>query len=277
MLITLSKNMLKALPETKQKALSKRTPIYLAMMAGLFVMASCSEDDNTTLKSPVQAVTTIFEMEDGTVVADLYLISTTNDEHVFVNEATNVEIRVPGGSFVILGSKGKGRYSNDSKTDPNLEYIPGETYQFKFELAGDAAGDVSGGDFIAVVDAPADVDVVFTYDDLPGFAGDDSGFTWTPGSLRGILTVKDSDGNTVYQNFDFSNPTFSGDKWATLFNNGNGTLSVDAYKEAGTYNLEFCAVSSAQGFSDSLSAELGALSGFLVGECVNYDGVIVTQ
>jgi len=244
------------------------------LVSGLF-LTSCNEDDATTLTSPVQAVTTVFEMPNGLVKADLYLISTTDSEdHVFVNDAEKVMVRIPGGAEVDLKSKGSGRYSRNSNKDNQLLYLPGETYQFRFELDGDSAGDVAGGSFIAVVDAPEDEAIFFDYYDEPDFDGDDSTFNWAPASLRGIFTVRDESGDIVYTNFDFTNPTFSGDKWASLFANGKAKLGVDVYPEAGTYLLEFCAVNSQQGFDNELSAELGVLSGFLIGRCVKSEVVV---
>ena len=79
-----------------------------------------------------------------------------------------------------------------------------------------------------------------------------------------IYTVRDTNNDIVYQNYDFSNPTFTGDKWARLGHNGNDGLSVDIYSEAGDYSIEFCAVDYTSGYDDSLSAELGVLSGFLI-------------
>ena len=59
--------------------------VVVILVPSLLILTNCTEDNATTLKSPVQAVTTVFEKEDGTVLAELYLISTTDDEnHVFV-------------------------------------------------------------------------------------------------------------------------------------------------------------------------------------------------
>ena len=61
-----------------------------------------SEEANTTLTSPVQAVTTLLERSDGTVEAELVLISTARNPHEFVDTAKQVEIRVPSGDKVEL-------------------------------------------------------------------------------------------------------------------------------------------------------------------------------
>lgn len=246
------------------------TPFKTTLLITLALGAlACEEEDITTASSPVQAVTLLLEKPDGTVEAELTLISTTDaNNHQFVNEAKNTSIRipVPGGKEVSLESRGNGKYAASSKTNPDLEYIENETYQYKFDLDSDSAGQVTGGNFVAVMDSPYD-QVSFNYFELPDFDGDSSRFSWSPVSLRGIYTIRDAADEVVYQNYDFTNSSFSGDKWARLASNGMATLGTDIYQQPGEYSIEFCAVDFTSGYDSNLSAELGVLSGFLIGRC----------
>ncbi len=60
---------------------------------------------------------------------------------------------------------------------------------------------------------------------------------------------------------------FDGSKWARLTRGGTIELSVDVFADAGDYEIEVCAVSKVSDFDTSLSTDLGALSGFLLGRC----------
>lgn len=239
--------------------------IGLAMVAGI---AGCgSEENRTTLNSPVQAVTTLFEKADGTVEAELVLISTKPSPDAFIDTATSARVRVPGGASVPLTLTSAGHYSSDSDEDIDLTYQAGETYQFSFSLTDEElAGSVSGGNFVAVMTAPGD-EPAFEFAEAPDFAGDSSQITWTPTTLYGVIQITNEAGETVYSNFDFSEPAFNGSKWARLTKGGSKSLGVDVFQEAGTYTINFCAVDKVSDFDPDLSAQLGALSGFLIGRC----------
>lgn len=225
-----------------------------------------SEEDQTTLTSPVQAVTTLLQQPDGTVEAELVLISTAVKPNVFVDSATDVAVRIPGGALVPLDRTSEGHYTSDSEIDPNLTYQVNEAYQFRFQLEDELASQVSGGNFVAVMTAPGH-EPTFEFSDFPDFAGDNSAISWTPTNAYGMITIYNQEGEQVYANFDFSQPAFNGSKWARLTWGGNKTLGVDVFQEPGTYTIEFCAVDKVSGFNSDLSAELGALSGFLIGRC----------
>jgi hypothetical protein len=227
-----------------------------------------SKEANTTLLSPVQAVTTLLEHEDGFVEAELVLISTAASPHQFVSSAKNASVRVPGGAEVPLKLASDGHYIASSTTDPALVYTGGETYQFSFELDDEAAAkDVAGGNFAAVIDAPDDA-VSFEIAEPPEFAGDTARITWTPAARFGIIKIRNQDtGELTYSTFDFDSPQFDGSKWARLQTGGSQELGVDTFPEAGTYIVSFCAVHKISDFDASISAELGALSGFLAGRC----------
>jgi hypothetical protein len=240
-----------------------------ALIATLMLAAGvtgCEEEKNTTLLSPVQAVTTLLEKNDGSVAAELVLISTSVTPHEFVDTADNVQVRVPDGAFVGLMHTGSGHYTMDSSMNAELTYQETQTYQFRFDLDDETAQQVSGGNFVAVMTAPAG-DVDFTIATAPQFAGDTATITWTPVTRFGLFRVVDENDVTVYENFDFAQPQFNGSKWARLKAGGTDMLGVDVFSVAGDYTIYFCGVDKASGFEPSLSAELGLLSGFLIGKC----------
>lgn len=233
-----------------------------------------SEEANTTLTSPVQAVTTLLEGADGTVTAELVLISTAVNPHQFVDSAENVSVRVPGGAQVPLTLSSPGHYTATSNGNPELVYTAGETYRFSFDLDDEAAAKkVNGGNFVAVMDAP-DVSPAFTIDEAPEFANDTGTISWTPSSKYGLVTITDSSGAIHFQNFDFLDATFSGDKWARL-ERTDYEFNVDVFSEAGDYDISVCLVDKVSDFDTSLSAELGALSGFLIGRCTEAQTVTI--
>jgi hypothetical protein len=222
-----------------------------------------------TLKSPVQAVTTLVERADGTVEVDLTIVSTEGKGSRFVTSAHDAELRVPGGAIVPLEMEEPGHYRASSDDYPALEYIgDGGNYRVTFELDDRAvAGDSAGDDFIAVVEAPDD-EITFELSKLPEFAGDTATIEWAPRSLEGLLEVRDETGELIFTTFDWSKPEFDGSKWASLIYSGHENLPVDVFANPGTYTLSFCAVQSQEGLDEELSSGLGILSGFLAGRCV---------
>ncbi|MCU0692448.1 MAG: hypothetical protein MUF54_13690 [Polyangiaceae bacterium] len=227
-----------------------------------------SQEANETLRSPVQAVTTLLERSDGTVEAELVLISTAANPHVFVQSAREATLRVPDGTLVPLTMTSPGHYTAKSTSNAALRYDPGATYQFRFELDDKAAAEqVSGGSFVAVMDAPDDV-VSSALARPPKFSGDTAQLTWSPASRFAIVSIRHEDsGATTYSTFDFDEPQFDGSKWARLPRGGSKELSVDVFPEAGAYTIGLCAVDKVSDFDTSISAELGWLSGFLIGRC----------
>lgn len=254
----------------------RRTPVLATLALGVIAFVFCpgakngcgSKEANETLTSPVQAVTTLLERDDGTVEAELVLISTAVSPHEFVDSARDVEVRVPSGSFVPLVASSSGHYTATSKSDPSLSYVAGETYQFRFELDDEAmAKQVSGGSFMAVMDAPGD-EVSSSLDTPPEFAGDTAKISWSPSSRYALITITHEDsGEVTYSTFEFTEPEFDGSKWARLKKGGSMDLAVDTFPDSGTYRIELCAVSKTSDFDKNLSAELGMLSGFLIGRC----------
>ena len=226
-----------------------------------------SEESNTTLTSPVQAVTTLLERSDGTVEAELVLISTARSPHEFVDSAKEVQIRVPSGDRVPLEASSPGHYTSSSVEASKLVYVASERYQVRFELDDDAAAEqVSGGSFVASADAP-DPEVSFEISDPPDFVEDSAALSYSPTNLFALITVARPDGSIAYSNFDFSEPQFEGDKWANLDRGGTASIGAGVFDVVGEYTISLCAVDKVSDFDVDLSAELGALSGFLIGRC----------
>lgn len=227
-----------------------------------------SKEATQTLLSPVQAVATLLERADGQVDAELVLISTASLPDEFVETAREVQMRMPQGDAVPLLSSSPGHYGASSSSSPSLVYVPGGTYQFRFDLDDEAAAkNVAGGSFVAVMDAPDD-EVTFSLDRSPKFAGDTAHVTWSPSNRYAIINIRNErTGELTYSTFDFTEPKFDGSKWSRLPKGGAKDLSVDSFPEAGTYTVSLCAVAKVSDFDTSLSAELGALSGFLIGRC----------
>lgn len=255
--------------------------IAAALFALVFLPAAkngCgSKEANTTFTSPVQAVTTLLEHDDGSVEADLVLISTATSSHHFIDDATNVYVRIPDGTQVPLALGSPGHYAATGSNAALLTYQPGSTYQFKFELNNSSeAKKVSGGNFSAVTDAPDD-QVSFSFSRKPAFAGDTSTITWSPSERYALIRVIDASGSVIYENFDFAEPHFDGSKWARLKKGGTVDLGVDVFADPGTYTVRLCAVNRVSDFDKSLSADLGALSGFLIGRCAAEQTLDVPQ
>lgn len=223
-----------------------------------------------TLESPVQAVTVLEERADGTVVADLVVISTKGGEERWVTSAVNAEIRTPEGELIPLEQTSDGHYTATSADHPGLVYdTSGVNYRVTFELEDeDFAGDMAGSEFIAVVKPPEE-EITFEITKEPAFAGDTSSIAWTPTRLDGLLQIRSADGDLVYSTFNFDHPRFDGGKWGSLIHGGSENLRVDVFSDPGPYTISFCAVESREGFDEEVSAGLGFLSGFLAGRCVD--------
>ncbi len=237
----------------------------LALGLGTGAKNGCgSKEANDTFTSPVQAVTTVLEHDDGSVEANTVLISTRTTTHDFVDTATNVQLRLPDGTPVPLSLDTPGHYVAEPSA---LSFTAGGTYQIKFDLDdASAAGKVAGGNFVAVMDAPDDT-VTASFSTPPAFTGDTSTIKWSPSNRYGLIRISDASGNIVYENFDFNEPHFDGSKWARLTKGGSVELGVDVFADAGTYTVRVCAVDKVSDFDKSLSADLGTLSGFLMGRC----------
>ncbi|GAB4288454.1 MAG: hypothetical protein Kow0090_00730 [Myxococcota bacterium] len=248
---------------------TKSLPYYLLSLPLFALLISCGlkEEDIKTLQSSVQAVATLLEQADATVEVDLALISTAESAHKFITDAEEVFVRVPGAAKIDLTQTADGHYTATSKDNSDLEYKDGGTYQFSFKLPSEGEEGEEEKNYAAVTIAPA-AEVSFEWTKTPAFAGDTGGLSWTPKTHNAIVTVYGPDGEITYSTFDFSEPQFEGDKWARLGANGSLTLSVDVFKKAGKYKVIMCAVTKNAGFDEELSADLGALSGFLAGKCV---------
>lgn len=259
-----------ALAATRNR--SPKTWRNLAVGVPMLVMLMAAEGDCALdwlkLQSPVQAITRVLVQPDGSVVAELTLVSTEDyREHRFADGATNVELRVPDGTIVALEPVGEGRYVADSNSSPELRWMPGERYRVTFEFDDtELAGDYAGEEFIAVVEAPAD-EINFTVEHVPAFVGDTAELSWRPTELDALIDVYDPSGKLIFTTFDMSTPEFDGDKWASIARFGAHTIPVDVFTEPGSYTISACVLASHEGLDAELSSALGPGSGFLAGEC----------
>lgn len=222
-----------------------------------------------TLQSPVQAITVIRELPDGSAEVDLMIVNVDGSDERWVTTATNVELRVPTGDFVSLEQAEDGHYRANSADHPELVYdASGTNYKVTFELPEKDAGDAADNEFIAVVQAPPADDLSFEVTKAPDFAGDTAVVEWTPKHLSGLMQIRDDKGEIIYDTFNMATPDFDGGKWASMIHNGREQLRVDVFADPGRYTISFCAVQSQEGLDEELSAGLGILSGFLAGRCV---------
>jgi hypothetical protein len=242
--------------------------VGLPMLTMLMAADGDCSLDWLKLQSPVQAITRVVVQPDGKVVAELNLVSTADyREHVFVDTATNVQLRVPDGTLITLEPTEPGHYRATSDEHPELVWMPGERYRVTFELDDtDAAGDYAGDEFLAIVEAPAD-DISFTLDHAPEFVGDTAELSWRSSSLDAMIDVFGPDGELVFSTFDLHTPDYDGSKWASLARGGEHTLPVDVFDRAGSYTISVCVIAAQEGLDAELSSALGPGSGFMAGEC----------
>lgn len=252
------------------------------------LLSSCNRERMQTLTSPFQAVATLLEMADGTVVAELVLISTAKPKHEFVTDAQDVRLRIPGGEMVTLEQAEPGHYKANSTQNPELVYKAGETYQFRFDLPAPVTQQGRGArqqteapqdeqkTYVAVTKTPTR-QAKFLWDKKPEFAGDTARLTWKPRTFLAIVVVRSPEGEVCYSTFDFTDPQFGGDKWGRLGLNGALTLGVDVFSKPGTYQILKCGVTRNAGFDPEMSAGLGILSGFLAGACEEVETLEVPE
>lgn len=222
-----------------------------------------------TLESPVQAITVLRELPDGTTEVDLMIVNVDGTDERWITTATNAEVRTPEGNFIPLEQAEDGHYRASSKDHPELVYdASGTNYKVTFELPEGEAGEAADNELIAVVSPPEAEDLSFELTKAPDFAGDTATIEWTPGNLAGLLQVRDESGEIIFDTFNLATPEFDGSKWASLIHGGREQLRVDVFADPGRYTLSFCAVRSQEGLDEELSAGLGILSGFLAGRCV---------
>ncbi len=222
-----------------------------------------------TLESPVQAITVLRELPDGTAEIDLMIVNVDGSDDRWITTATNAEVRTPEGNFIPLEQSEDGHYRANSKDNPDFVYdASGVNYKVTFELPEKDAGEAADNEFIAVVAAPPAEDLSFEVTKAPDFAGDTATVEWTPKNLAGLMQIRDESGEIIYDTFNMATPDFDGSKWASVITGGREQLRVDVFADPGRYTISFCAVQSQEGLDEELSAGLGILSGFLAGRCV---------
>ncbi|MBM4321635.1 MAG: hypothetical protein FJ125_17255 [Deltaproteobacteria bacterium] len=250
------------------------TLLLLGAVAQLFLSGNngCgTKEQQTTMKSPVQALGNVLEHADGKVDAELVLISTIGKTHVFIETATNVQLAVDGTTVIDLPKAGPGRWAVSSTGEPRLKLEAGTRYQFRFDLDDRAtAGEMAGGHFVGEVvanGAPSQVTPT-----SEGYANHTLDVTFLPAirdqsgsARRGILYVFGPDGSITFRNFDLTHPQFDGSKHARLIAGDRYVLPDTAFPVSGDYLIRLYTVSYVAGFDPHKSAELGLFSGFLAG------------
>ena len=242
--------------------------LALVLVSELFLAGreGCgTKEQNETIKSPVQALGTVYKHSNGSVEAELVLISTIDKTHAFIDSATEVELVVNGQANPM--TKDPSQHGRWFLRSEQLELEQGTRYLFRFDLDDPAlAGEQSGGRFVAEVE------------------GYDSPSTITPKQAayrdhsldveispairsprRGLLRVYGPDGSLTFENFDLKQPQFDGSKHARLIVAGQHTIQGTAFPEDGEYRIVLYTMNYAAGFDPHLSAELGVFTGLLAG------------
>ena len=256
----------------KRGAISYKVTLMLLIVVSYFILSGreggCSKANLDTLKSPVQAICTLVETENGgTVMVDLWLISTLNNQERFITTATNAVIRVPGNNTVPLTMTSPGHYTANSDNDSQLVYEPGGAYLFKFDLEdeGFAGPDYAGEYFSGQINAPTERPATLTATQPNPGPDFNVEISWSPSFPRGIYRVMDSNDNVTDTNWDFDSPNFDGSKWESLLRQApaSHTIQGEAVQSSGDYYVAFggCAVQG--GFQVEMSDKLGVGSGFL--------------
>lgn len=254
-----------------------RVPALLLLLGTAQLMLAGNDGCGTkeqqqTLQSPVQALGTVYGHGDGTVEAELVLITTIDKEHRFVDSASGVDVVVSGKSIPLTKDASRsGRWVASSADNPALVLREGATYLFRFSLDDEAAaGDRSGGSFSGQVEALVEGSTP-TPAEGTLYVGHPLDLTFAPaigGPKRGLLRITSPSGELVYNNFDVSQPQFDGSKHAGLFTGTKRTIPGTVFAEAGDYTIALYTVRYAAGFDPHLSPDLGVFSGFLAGPAV---------
>ncbi|MDY0058524.1 MAG: hypothetical protein RBU45_01840 [Myxococcota bacterium] len=258
------------LPQFARRVRSALPLVLVALLAQGLAGQSCgTKEQQQKLASPVQALGNLYEHPGGVVEAELVLVSTKEKEHVFLDSAREVQVRLEYGEAIPLTKDASraGRWAVTSTENPALTFSAGKRYAFSFRLedeplAGDQGSSYFQGEVVAIDDP---VIPVATSNAAQGFSLDlDVGQAFT-GSRRGVLRVFGPTGALVHDNFDLTHPRFDGSKHAELIQQPKITVPASAFQTAGNYRVVLYTMNYAAGFDEHLSAELGWLSGFMAG------------
>jgi len=266
----------------KRGAIGYKVTLMLLIVVSYFILSGreggCSKDNLETLKSPVQAVCTLLETEDGTVMVDLVLISTLNNQTRFITTATNAEIRVPGGNTIGLSQTSDGHYTANSDSDSQLVYELGGAYLFKFDLDDEnfTGPDYAGRYFKGEINAPETRPSTLTAQQTNPGPDYNIEISWSPSYPRGIYRVMDSSDSVTDTNWEFDHPQFDGSKWASLLQQypADHTISGEAVQSSGTYTVAYAGCNAQGGLQTELSSALGLGSGFLACSTISTELVV---
>jgi hypothetical protein len=241
--------------------MTRTTPWLVASLACISI--GCSDDPAELRTSPVQALATVLETDQG-LELELALVSLTSSPLQHVDGASQVE----AASFE-LEPVGDGRFGGPFPVD----FEPGEPYTFHFTLDDAVAGaaNVFAGTFELSIAGNADQPGVH-FEERP-VAGRPLRLSWSPPTTAVIDVWRE--GEPTFSTLDWSNPAIDDDTWDLPV---NGTGELDALPEPGNYEIRLCTVTVARRddapHDDAwgvIGQGLGSLSGAVAGRCTHVE------
>jgi hypothetical protein len=255
----------------------------LLLMAVLLFVASghgCHEDQGEPLRSPVTAVAVLLQHEDGSVRAELHVVSTARVPQAALL-AHDVRLTTPDHATLALDEVAPGSYALSSGDEPALTYAPDAEYQLSFSLDEATArdGHVFAGSFGVALYGLRDAPMVWIGE--PAAAGGDVVVEWSP-SQSALVEVVRADGTTSFRNVDFDHDPIDYDSWEALAPAGVASVPAGAFG-LGDNLVRVCTVDvhrpssdppvqpQHQGATVVLADRLGSLSGAVAGRCAAVD------
>jgi hypothetical protein len=229
----------------------------------------CHADDGEPLPSPVDAIALLLVDHDGSAEVGLTLLSRALVPAEHVDGA--VEVTFDGAP---LEAAAAGIWTSSS-------YGDAPSHAFAFGIGVDVARryHVYPGSFAMTVHGPTQAPTVWI---------DGARVGWSPAGLPALVQVL-RDGAITFTNFDAHSLEFDGAAWSALQPGGALTLPDEAFPLAGSYEVRLCTVelrrrddfgaaptTQTQHLTegDTLSGEVGSISGALVGRCARIETAI---
>ena len=237
----------------------------------------CHPDDGPPRPSPAHALALVLET-DGTIEAELVLITTSTPQPVHIAGASTVSVTDPAGTNVTLAGDDFAYAADDAAL---LHYQAAAPFTFRFSIDASTAVShhVYEGSFELVLHGGADAPEAWL-DGEPG-DGDEVVVEWQPSGMHAVIDVRNDAGEVTAGTLDWSEPAIDSRIWRSLPFGGRHTLAASAFPASGAYTVRVCCVelmrrigsdgrnAAPQHLSDAdgMSADLGWLSGGLAGRC----------